>query len=85
MHLGEATYNRAIGFLTRPASLASCREASAELVAGSESQFSATHGTALFARISEVERDPNSDDRDAIRDLEPLLAEVLDTVLSSGT
>lgn len=84
-YLGGTTYDHVIGFLPELASLASLRHTSENWSVRSDTEFSASHNTELSTRISELERDPNTNDRDAIRGLEPLLAAVLENVLSPET
>lgn len=48
---------------------------SSGLRATSDNEFTIGDETDLFARISAIEREPDIDDHEAIRNLEPLLAE----------
>ena len=72
-----------IGFLTGLAGLASLRSGFATEKTESNTGFSAGDRSSLFVRIAETERDQSSDDREAIRALEPLLAEAFEEVMGS--
>lgn len=78
MYLGEASYERAIGFLHGLAYLASQRRsAPSEDGMAHDGEFMQDSATELLGRVSAVRRDPGLDERDAILALEPLLAEAL--------
>ena len=73
MHLGGASYERAIGFLHGLASIVAMRRASTSADAAPD-EFSADSGSELLGRIASLRRDPDLDDHEAIRRLEPLIA-----------
>ena len=84
MYLGGTSYDHATGFLTGLASLASLSSAPVGEEAESDRGLSAENGSSLLTRTAELEREPNTKDREAIRALEPLLAEALEEVFSSN-
>lgn len=77
MHLGAASYERAIGFLHGVAALAAMRRSSRPSPETSRDGFSAGDGSSLLGRIAVLRRDPDVEVREAILALEPLLAEAL--------
>ncbi|OYO17534.1 hypothetical protein [Enemella evansiae] len=82
MYLGGASYERAIGFLTGVASIASAPSSSASTGVAPE-EFSAGSTSDLLVRIAALRRDPDINEREAILALEPLLAETLASLQES--
>lgn len=80
MHLGSASYERAIGLLHGVASIVSLRRSS--VTTDTHDEFRADDGSDLLARISAVRRDPDVDEREAVLELEPLIAEALAKLLT---
>lgn len=82
MHLGAASYERAIGFLHGVASLASAQRAASSTDEPADHEFGADDFE-LLARVFGARRPPGVDEGEAIRQLEPLLAEALAALQAS--
>ncbi|WP_240372874.1 hypothetical protein [Brevibacterium zhoupengii] len=72
----------ALGLLTGMASIAATQQLSVSTAVAS-TEFSAASGSDLLERIAVLHRNPNLDEREAIRGLEPLLADAIDELQES--